>query len=63
MNYEGIIPLLIGLYATLLGFGAVSVSGDPQRNHRWRERYGTMMKICGPICIAFGSAMMFRSVG
>lgn len=63
MNYEGLVPVLIGLYATLLGFGALSPSADPQRNQRWRERYGTMMKICGPVCIAFGSAMLFRPPG
>jgi len=62
MNYEGIVPLMIGLYATLLGFGVLSLSADPQRNHQWRERYGAMMKVCGPVCLVFGAALLFRFI-
>ncbi len=49
------IPLLGGLYATLLGFQVVgrSPSDDP-KYRAWRQRWGRHLKWLGPLVMIFG---------
>jgi hypothetical protein len=54
MNLEGIIPLLGGIYCTLLGFRVVAPGKNPERNELWLKKFGTFMKIGGPFLILFG---------
>lgn len=59
MNLEGIIPLLGGIYCTLLGFGVVAPGKNAEKNAQWLATFGTFMKIVGPLLIVFGTAELF----
>ena len=54
MNLDGIIPLLGGIYCTLLGFGIIAPGKNPEKNAQWLAKFGTFMKIGGPLLIVFG---------
>ena len=60
MNYEGLIPILGGLYAALLGFGIMRPGSNDERNRAWLSRWGTFMKICGPVLVCFGVAELLK---
>jgi hypothetical protein len=59
MNLEGLIPLLGGVYCLLVAFRVVRASKNPDSNELWLRKYGTLMKILGPIIILFGLAELF----
>ena len=59
MNLGGLIPLLGGVYCLLVAFRVVRVSKNPQANEQWLQKYGTWLKILGPIVILFGLAELF----
>ncbi len=63
MNYEGAIPVCVGAYAALLAFGVVPISGNPERAKQWFDRYGTLMKVCAPMCMLFGIGQTFKWFG
>jgi hypothetical protein len=52
---NGAIPFFGGLYATLLGYRLV---GKPRgvdfKYDQWHERFGSMLRILGPVLILFG---------
>ncbi len=60
MHYEGFIPLAIGIYASLLGFGVVTLNADPEKNRLWLEKHGLLLKICGPASAVFGVLQVFQ---
>ena len=53
---EGAIPVLGGIYATLIGFGVVSGTKDPESQKMKQLR--PMLKILGPLVIVFGIWLM-----
>ncbi len=59
MNLGGLIPFLGGVYCLLVAFRVVRVSKNPQANEQWLQKYGTWLKILGPIVILFGLAELF----
>jgi hypothetical protein len=59
MNLGGFIPLLGGIYFLLVAFRIVRVSKNPEANELWLRKFGTWMKILGPIIILFGLAEIF----
>lgn len=54
MSLDGIIFLLGGIYCTLIGFRIVAPGKNPERNEEWLRKFGTLMKIGGPLLIIFG---------
>jgi hypothetical protein len=60
MNFEGLIPLLGGIYCTLLGFRVVAPGKDPARNELWLKKFGTFSKIAGPFLVVFGLLEFLR---
>ena len=59
MNFRGLIPLIGGIYCLLVAFRVVRVSKNPEANELWLQKFGTLMKIVGPIIILFGLAELF----
>ncbi len=54
-RWNGFIPLLGGIYSTLLAYGYLPKKPkDPERLALWQERFGPMMRILGPMLIVFG---------
>ena len=54
-RWNGFIPLLCGIYSTLLAYGYLPKKPkDPERLALWRKRFGPMMKILGPMLIVIG---------
>ena len=56
---HGLIPILGGIYATLLANGILPVSANPEQAEAWRRRFGEMMNRLGPIIILLGIAQVF----
>lgn len=59
MNLAGLIPILVGVYTLLVAFRVVRLSKNPEANELWLRKFGTLMKILGPIVILFGLAQLF----
>jgi hypothetical protein len=59
MNLGGLIPLLGGVYCVLVAFRVMRVSKNREANEQWLQKYGTWLKILGPIVILFGLAELF----
>jgi hypothetical protein len=45
--------------STLGAFGVVQLSKNPELNEQWLKKYGTMIKILGPIVTLYGVAQFF----
>ena len=54
VHIGGIIVAAVGIYALLGALGIVPLSKDPGANERWREKFGTIIKIASPIVIVYG---------
>ena len=54
VHVGGIIVAAIGAYALLGALGMVPLSKDPDANERWREKFGTIIKIASPVVILYG---------
>jgi hypothetical protein len=49
------IPFVVGVYCLLVGFRLVGKrpGADPKFD-RWHERFGTVLKVAGPVLMALG---------
>ncbi len=56
---EGLIPLAGGVYAYLLYYGVVRVKDL----EGLRKRFGTLIQIAAPICVAYGLLRLLGIVG
>ncbi len=49
---DSIIMLLVGAYASAVGFGAIAApSRDPIAAQQWLGRYGKLFRVIGPLLI------------
>ncbi|MFW9997904.1 MAG: hypothetical protein ACFFD4_38035 [Candidatus Odinarchaeota archaeon] len=54
-NFQGLIPVLGGIYGFLLANGTLPKKPkDPEKMELWRKKFGPMMKILCPLIIVFG---------
>ena len=54
-RWQGLIPLLGGVYATLLAYGVIPRKPkDPERLALWHKKFGPMMRKLGPALIFIG---------
>ena len=58
---QALIPLALGLYGTLAGFGILPVSSDPKKAASQRRMLSTY-KYGGPLLIAVGLIMLVRAL-
>ncbi|MBI2093464.1 MAG: hypothetical protein HYT88_01900 [Candidatus Omnitrophica bacterium] len=56
---EGLIPLTGGIYSYLLYFGIIRMKD----HEAWKQRFGGLVKVAAPICIALGLFMLLGFVG
>ena len=55
MNFEGLIPILGGLYILLLANGTIPKNPkNPEKLEAWRKKFGPIIKILAPLVILFG---------
>ena len=55
MNLEGLIPIAAGTAIYLTGIGAIPRHPkDPAKMEAWRNKYGKLIKVLGPVVIFFG---------
>ncbi len=59
---DGLISVLGGTYCTLVGFGIVRPSKDPDKAKAFVAKYGTFMKIAGLAVVAFGALSIARGI-
>ncbi len=60
-QWQGLIPLLGGVYGTLLAYGFLPRKPkDPEHLALWRKKFGPMMKILGPLLIVIGLVEVAR---
>ncbi|MCF6147144.1 MAG: hypothetical protein E3K37_00620 [Candidatus Kuenenia sp.] len=50
----GIGFIVVGILLSLYGFGKLQASKNPEKNAEWLSKYGTFLKIAGPILIVIG---------
>ena len=56
LNLSGLITIAGGIYALLVAFRVIPVSKNPDANEIWLRKFGTMLKMLGPLLIVFGLA-------
>jgi hypothetical protein len=65
---DSIFMLLVGIYASAVGFGAIPPppSRDPAAGQQWLARYGKLFRIIGPllvvIALVLAAGKFFRVV-
>ncbi len=60
LNLGGLIPLIGGVYATLVGFRVIRVSRkNSEELEQWYQRYGILFKIGGPLIVLLGLLELF----
>jgi hypothetical protein len=60
INYEGLIPILGGIYALLIVHGKVIVSKDPVKFEEWNKTWKPKINWLAPAVIIFGLLLLFR---
>ncbi len=58
---QALVPLALGLYGTLAGFGVLPVSTDPKKAAAQKRMLSTY-KFGGPLLIAVGLIMLVRAM-
>ena len=51
---DGLIPLLGGIYGTLVGFGVVRAHKDPEKAAANLKKFGGALKVLGPLAALWG---------
>ncbi|MBS0241328.1 MAG: hypothetical protein JSS20_04070 [Proteobacteria bacterium] len=59
---QALVPLAVGLYTSLLGYGVVPASLDAKKAQTWKKRYGSTAQIGGPLLIIAGLVLGARSL-
>lgn len=61
---DGLISIAAGTYFYLMGKGTVPKNPrDPEKMEQWRKKYGTLMKVCGPILVIGGILRILGVLG
>jgi hypothetical protein len=58
VNLEGIIPVGVGLWVTLVAYGVTSMPAALQ-SKSWRDTWVRFAKVGGPFLIVFGIILVF----
>jgi len=56
VNPGGLIEVAVGAYLTLVAFGQIQASRNPQKNKEWLTQYGGVLKVAGPLLLLYGVA-------
>lgn len=57
----GLIPLLGGIYCTLLGFRILPKKPkNPEKHELWYGKFGKFMKLAGPFLIVYGILLLLK---
>ena len=59
LDWSGLIPIAVGIYALLGVFRIIQLSKNPEANERWLRKFGPILKIACPIVILFGLGELF----
>ena len=59
--FDGLIGLVLGLWATLIGYGLVPLSDDPLKNARTLDRFGLWFKILGPAVAVWSAVSIVKA--
>lgn len=59
--FDGLIGLVLGIWATSIGYGLVPFSDDAQKNARTLERFGLWFKIIGPAIAVWSGVSILRA--
>ena len=55
MQWDGLIPVIGGIYGVLLAYRIIPKKPkDPERYELWHRKFGKKMKILSPFLIVFG---------
>ncbi len=61
---DGLIPIVLGAYVYLMAIGKIPRHPkDPEKMELWRQKFGPMMKILGPLVILFGILKVAGIIG
>jgi len=62
VTLDGIIPLALGVWVTLIGFGRTSLSKDKAKAEAFMERWGAFFKVAGPLIVLWGLFNVVRGL-
>jgi len=59
---DGIVFVIMGVWALLIGLGKARVSKDPKAGGAWLKTWGRVLRICGPLMALAGIVKIVADV-
>ena len=60
IKFTGLIPILGGVYLTLMAHRVIPRKpNDPEKMELWHRKFGKMSKVLGPLLVGFGLLEFF----
>jgi cadmium resistance protein CadD (predicted permease) len=59
---DGLLPLALGIWMALLGFGVTSLSKDTAKSEGFRRKWSALLKIAGPLIAVWGAYNISRAI-
>ena len=59
---DNLIMVAVGILATFVGFGKISVSKNALKNQEYLEKYGNLIRVCGILLISIGVLLTILNV-
>lgn len=60
LNFEGLIPIIGGIYCFLLASGTIPIKKDAVKIELWRKQHGGKLKALACLVVLFGFVLLFR---
>jgi len=55
---DNLIMIVVGIVATLMGFGKIPVSKNALKNEEYLKKYGNLIRVCGILLLVIGLLLM-----
>ena len=59
---QALVPLVLGIAATLMGFGLIPASMDARKAKAWTGRWASSYRIGGPLLIVAGLVLLAKAI-
>lgn len=59
---DGLLTAAAGIYVCLITFGVVRLSKDRAKEEEWRQKWGGVMKLAGPLLLICGLFLVLRAL-
>ena len=59
---QALVPLALGIAATLMGYGIIPASMDAKKDKAWKGRWASSYRIGGPLLALAGLVLLVRAL-